>query len=45
MDIKGKQSELKSLRTSLADYNEDKESVTGELNAVLDLLEQVGATM
>jgi len=35
VDIKGKRSELKSLRTALADYNGDKEVVTGELNAVL----------
>ena len=40
-DMKGKQSELKSLKTSLADYNEDKESVTGELNAVLDHLNKL----
>jgi len=38
VDIKGKQSELKSLKTALSDYNEDKEGVTGELNAVLEYL-------
>ena len=41
VDIKGKQSVLKSLKTALADYNEDKESVTGELNAVLDYLNKL----
>jgi septal ring factor EnvC (AmiA/AmiB activator) len=41
MDIKGKQSELKSLKTALADYNEDKESVTSELNAVLSYLDKL----
>jgi len=37
-EIKGKQSELKSLKTAQADYNEDKDGVTAELNAVLDYL-------
>lgn len=41
MDVKGKQSELKSLKTALADYNEDKEGVTGELNAVLAYLDKL----
>jgi len=41
VDIKGKRSELKSLKTSLADYNEDKEGVTGELNAVLAYLDKL----
>merc|ERR1719265_41912 len=41
VDVKGKRSELKSLKTSLADYNEDKEGVTGELNAVLDYLDKL----
>jgi len=41
VDIKGKQSEQKSLKTSLADYNEDKEGVSGELSAVLDYLDKL----
>merc|ERR1719515_47413 len=41
MDIKGKQSELKSLKTSLADYTEDKESVSAELSAVLAYLDKL----
>jgi len=41
VDVKGKQSELKSLKTSTADYNEDKEGVSGELNAVLDYLDKL----
>jgi len=41
VDIKGKQSELKSLKTALADYNEDKESVSAELDAVLAYLDKL----
>merc|ERR1719375_1423063 len=41
MDIKGKQSELKSLKTSLADYGEDKEGVSAELGAVLSYLDKL----
>merc|ERR1719238_2527774 len=41
MDIKGKESELKSLKTSLADYGEDKESVSAGLNAVLAYLDKL----
>merc|ERR1719231_1889126 len=41
MDIKGKESELKSLKTSLADYGEDKESVTSELDAVVAYLDKL----
>jgi septal ring factor EnvC (AmiA/AmiB activator) len=41
VDVKGKQSEVKSLQTALADYNEDKEGTTGELNAVLDYLDKL----
>merc|ERR1719399_2290408 len=41
MDIKGKKSELKSLKTSLADYGEDKEGVSSELSAVLAYLDKL----
>merc|ERR1719281_244360 len=41
MDIKGKQSELKSLKTSLADYGEDKEGVSSELSAVMSYLDKL----
>jgi hypothetical protein len=41
MDIKGKKSELKSLKTSLADYGEDKEGVSAELSAVLAYLDKL----
>merc|ERR1719240_2400533 len=41
MDIKGKESELKSLKTSLADYGEDKESVTSKLDAVVAYLDKL----
>merc|ERR1719265_1712591 len=41
MDAKGKKSELKSLKTSLADYGEDKESVSSELDAVLQYLDKL----
>lgn len=41
MEIKGKESETKSLKTSLADYNEDKEGVSAELQAVVDYLAEL----
>ena len=41
VNINDKQSVLKSLMASLADNNEDKESVTGERNAVLDYLNKL----
>jgi len=41
VEIKGKESETKSLKTSLADYNEDKEGVSAELQAVVDYLAEL----
>jgi hypothetical protein len=41
MDIKGKHSEIKSLKNALADYGQDKEGVTGELSAVLEYLDKL----
>jgi len=41
MEIKGKQSELKSIKTSLTDLNEDKTGLTGELDAVLAYLDKL----
>merc|ERR1719191_2379843 len=38
-EIKGKQSEIRSLSTNLQNYNEDKASVGGELDAVLAYLD------
>jgi len=41
MEIKGKQSELKSIKTTLTDLNEDKTGLTGELDAVLAYLDKL----
>merc|ERR1719420_159660 len=41
MEVKGKESEIKSLKTSLANYNEDKEGLDTELQAVLDYLDKL----
>lgn len=40
-DIKGKESEIKSLRTARADYGEDKDSVSAELTAVMSYLSKL----
>jgi len=40
-EIKGKQSEITSLSTNLQNYNEDKASVGGELDAVLSYLDKL----
>merc|ERR1719247_3232671 len=41
MEIKGKQSEIGSLKTSMGDLSSDKEGLTGELGAVLAYLEKL----
>merc|ERR1719160_1804995 len=41
MEIKGKQSEMGSLKTSMADLGSDKEGLTGELGAVLAYLDKL----
>merc|ERR1719393_1070366 len=41
MEIKGKQSEIGSLKTSMGDLGSDKEGLTGELGAVLAYLEKL----
>jgi len=41
MDIKGKQSEMKSVKSALADYSQDKEGVSAELSAVVDYLDKL----
>jgi len=41
MDVKGKKSEIKALQTALADYGEDKEGTTSELEAVLGYLDKL----
>merc|ERR550514_1267717 len=41
MEIKGKQSELASLKTSMSDLSSDKEGLTGELGAVLAYLDKL----
>jgi chromosome segregation ATPase len=41
MEIKGKQSELKSIKTTLTDLSEDKTGLTGELDAVLAYLDKL----
>merc|ERR1719502_1951615 len=41
MEIKGKQSELKSIKTTLTDLGEDKAGLTGELDAVLAYLDKL----
>jgi len=41
VEIKSKESETKSLKTSLSDYNEDKEGVSAELQAVVDYLNEL----
>merc|ERR1719398_258021 len=40
MEIKGKQSEIGSLKTSMGDLGSDKEGLTGELGAVLAYLDK-----
>merc|ERR1719359_1898630 len=41
MEIKGKQSEIKSLETTSTDLSSDKEGLTGELDAVLAYLDKL----
>merc|ERR1719217_1100736 len=41
MEIKGKLSEVKSLKTTLTDLSSDKEGLTGELDAVLAYLDKL----
>merc|ERR1719408_897070 len=41
MEIKGKSSEMASLKTTSADLSTDKESLTGELDAVLAYLDKL----
>merc|ERR1719454_549145 len=41
MEIKGKQSEIGSLKTSMGDLSSDKEGLTGELGAVLAYLDKL----
>merc|ERR1719197_2295025 len=41
MEIKGKQSEVASLKTSMTDLSSDKEGLTGELDAVLAYLDKL----
>merc|ERR1719478_1036914 len=41
MEIKGKLSELKSIKTTLTDLNEDKTALTGELDAVLAYIDKL----
>jgi predicted nucleic acid-binding Zn-ribbon protein len=41
VEIKSKVSEMKSLKTALADYNEDKDGVSSELQAVVDYLAEL----
>merc|ERR1719379_1746708 len=41
MEIKGKQSELTSLKTTATDLSSDKEGLTGELDAVLAYLDKL----
>merc|ERR1719482_951898 len=41
MEIKGKQSEVASLKTSVSDLGSDKEGLTGELDAVLAYLDKL----
>merc|ERR1719456_1131212 len=41
MEIKGKQSEIKSLKTTITDLGSDKEGLTGEFDAVLAYLDKL----
>merc|ERR1719146_195612 len=41
MEIKGKQSEVKSLKTTITDLSSDKDGLTGELDAVLAYLDKL----
>jgi len=41
MEIKGKQSEVASIKTSISDLSSDKEGLTGELDAVLAYLDKL----
>jgi len=41
MEIKGKQSEISSLKTTVSDLGVDKEGITGELDAVLAYLDKL----
>merc|ERR1719420_999733 len=41
VEIKGKQSEVASIKTSLSDLSSDKEALTGELDAVLAYLDKL----
>jgi len=40
-ESKGKESEVKSLKSSLADYNQDSEGISSELDAVLQYLDEL----
>merc|ERR1719163_979104 len=41
MEIKGKQSEMASLKTTITDLSSDKEGLSGELDAVLAYLDKL----
>merc|ERR1719197_1581099 len=41
MEIKGKQSEVASIKTTITDLSSDKEGVSGELDAVLAYLDKL----
>merc|ERR1719178_580825 len=41
MEIKGKESEVKSLKTTISDNSEDKASLSNELDAVLAYLDKL----
>jgi len=41
MEIKGKQSEMKSLKVTITDLSSDKEGLTGELDAILAYLDKL----
>lgn len=41
MEVKGKESEIKSLKVSISNYAEDKESISDELDAVLSYLDKL----
>jgi len=41
MEIKGKQSEMKSLKVTITDLSSDKEGLTGELDAILSYLDKL----
>merc|ERR1712224_351014 len=41
LEIKGKQSEVKSLKVAITDLSSDKDALTGELDAVLAYLDKL----